>query len=67
MLPTSATGGSLKAKLLQCSGFLTGFKVYCAWKPEEYIRFLKDNGFALMEHETLRSGIPIELAVCRTV
>lgn len=63
--PNFCHRGSLKAGILQCIGFLTGFRAYSVWTSEEYIRFLEENGFRVTEHETIRSGIPIELAICK--
>ena len=32
---------------------LSGFRVFHRWTPQEYLRFLQDNGFAVTDREVL--------------
>ena len=36
-----------------------GFKTYAKWTPEEYLKFLTDNGFEVEEYRLLKAAFPL--------
>lgn len=46
---------NLNAKVLK----LIGFETYSKWKPEEYVAFIEQNGFAVKTWKVLRAAFPL--------
>jgi len=46
---------NLNAKILK----LIGFETYSKWKPEEYVGFIGQNGFKVMQWQVLNAAFPL--------
>lgn len=61
-------GGRLRIRIME----LSGFRVFRKWTPEQYIKFLENNGFAVTESEIYNGALKLtyveakrkEKAVC---
>ena len=67
--PTYAHGHShdvtwnLNAKILK----LLGFETYARWKPEEYVEFIRQNGFRIASWQVLKAAFPLVYLEARKV
>ena len=50
-----ASAWNLNAKVLK----LLGFETYSKWKPEEYIEFIRQNGFRVERWQVLNAAFPL--------
>ena len=50
--------GRLKIRMME----LSGFQVFHKWKPQEYLNFLKDNGFTVTDREVYGGALALTYA-----
>lgn len=48
-------GGRLRIRIME----LSGFRVFHKWTPEEYLNFLKDNGFTVTNSEIYKGALTL--------
>jgi ubiquinone/menaquinone biosynthesis C-methylase UbiE len=46
---------SLNAKILK----FIGFETYAKWTPDEYVEFIRQNGFEVVRWQVLRAAFPL--------
>lgn len=67
LAPTFTAAGSvfgrLKIRLME----LSGFRVFHKWTPEEYLNFLKENGFAVTDSAVYSGGLKLTYAEARVI
>lgn len=56
LAPTFVQKDSFRFQLRQRMMELIGFHTYHKWTAEEYLAFLKPNGFSMLEHQLLGNG-----------
>lgn len=57
--PTFTAAGSLSGRIRIRIMELSGFKVFHKWTPDEYIKFLLDNGFTITDSEIYNGGLTL--------
>ena len=59
-------GGDAFSCLLRCTGviLLAGFPLHSRWTSEEYLRFLRQNGWTVRKSAVLKASFPLTYAEC---
>ncbi len=60
--PTFTAAGSISGRLKIQIMELSGFKVFHKWTPDDYLNFLKKNGFTVTKNEIFSGGLALTYA-----
>lgn len=59
----NSLGGRLRIRIME----LSGFRVFHKWTPEDYLAFLKENGFIIRNSEVLSGALTLTYAEAKKI